>query len=69
MMREQTWLVVLAVIMAITTLVASVMLILHFQGWIKLPFDDQRVLMINSAIVTINALVVSVLAWLHRKRK
>lgn len=64
-MKEGTRLIVLVAAILIT-LIASILLVSHFQGWVKLPFTDQHVVMINSAIIASSSLVIAIVAWSHR---
>jgi hypothetical protein len=64
-MKEETQLIVL-VVAIIIILISSALLVSHFQGWIKLPFTDQHVVMMNSAIIAVSSLVIAIVAWSHR---
>lgn len=69
-MKEGIQLIRILIVVIIILLISSVSLVSHFQGWIKLPFSDQHVVMMNSVIVAVSSLVIALVAWLHRlKRK
>jgi hypothetical protein len=65
MPKEGTRLIVL-IVAIIITLISGALLVSHSQGWIKLPFADQHILMANSVIIAIGSLVIAIVAWSHR---